>query len=424
MSDIKDKIIEEILDATTIDEKGNVTYGDQTFHKYQYYFNLLKSELFHDEEFTRKMNSKRYYIPDLYETTFFVSHNMNSIFKQMKQDNKNSFNDFMGLLGKEMEDIEHNYIMSKFELYYPINISNFRNEIEKFRFRDIVVELLKDTDIDFIFKDSKIKNDIEPNKFDPSKYHYIKVTLHGRNKFYAEAQATKYVQLILGFLSFSKTFGTDTYTFFGIPKPLIELELSYVFAFKDDKYLEYGYFKDENLDRISYEVTESDIKNFNNILSEFNKAKDETIKDIICDAISCHYEGLIEKNKKYSFLNFWKVIEILSVKDKELPHYKIADRVKSILFLSNIDSYAFDKLYTLRNEFIHSGNNVNISIVDRNLIKYFAERYTIFFLFKLSKLPLSNIKMQYPYFEYDEDHLEEIKKAIDSVIKLKQRTTK
>lgn len=418
MSEIKDQILQKIIEVTLVDTTGHLQIIGENVHQYHKYLNLLKAELLDDKTFLGKMDDIRYYIPS--SSHFFNDGGIGKIILQMKSDENYSFDNFTRILYEKMDLIKKENKPEKFELYYSINIEPLDLVINKITVRDIVIEILNHKDIREVFEDEKFKAEKVDKGFNESDFQYIRVTLWGRNLEYVFQKSLKYVQLILGFISYSKNYHRETISLFGTPKPLIELEFGYIFAFKESEYLNYAVDTDKNLSKKSYKIEELDITNLTIILEAFGKMKDN-IQEIICNSMGHYYEGLIEKNVKQSFLNFWMVVEILTLKDKDLPHYKVVERWKSLVVLDAFVEYKIDRLYDLRNKLVHNGNTARINEIDRNMMKDNAELLVHFFIFTLSTFRISEINTLYMFLGQDVDSLIKSKEMIDQTIKLKTK---
>jgi len=223
---------------------------------------------------------------------------------------------------------------------------------------------------------------------------------------------------MLYFISYSKTFRRRTFSLIGFSKPLIELKLNYIFVFEDDAYSECYYFEDTCEVNKYYDLEDSDIKNLNTMISQFNEA-DAKIKEIIHDSMEQYHLGLKEKTSSRSFLNFWTTLEILTLKNKDLSHFKVKERLKSIINMNDIHEYQIERLYNLRNNLIHNGRHSSISQFDRNLMKSYVELLFQFFMFNFSKHSYSEIEILYEFMQQDVNSLEKNKDLIDEIITLK-----
>ncbi len=155
----------------------------------------------------------------------------------------------------------------------------------------------------------------KPKDIDKTKYQYAKVSVWSRNKEYAKRKATRYVNLLLDFISYDKTFKRPTNRLWGPSKPLFELELIYIFIFKNNVYSTNCYFEDTSIATEFYDLDDYNIKNLKLMLTQFNSAYLKT-QDIINNSMKQYHLGLKEKVISSSFLSFWTSLEILTLKKR------------------------------------------------------------------------------------------------------------
>ncbi|MPN51607.1 hypothetical protein SDC9_199255 [bioreactor metagenome] len=154
------------------------------------------------------------------------------------------------------------------------------------------------------------------------------------------------------------------------------------------------------------------------MISQFNKA-DVKIKEIIHDSMEQYHIGLKENSSSRSFLGFWTTLEILTLKNKDLSHFKVKERLKSVIKMNSIHEYQIERLYNLRNKLVHTGKDSEISQFDRNLMKSYVEVLFQYFMFNFSKYSYSEIGTIYDLLQKDISYLEKNKNLIDEVIALK-----
>jgi len=420
MVDIRDEILKKILDSMTITDKGVIQWQGFASSEYKRYLSLLMSELMLDNKVQSKLRNLRYYFTS--ENDVFFGSELNSIFKEMKEEGRYRYNEFMDKLNKLLNKIKQESKQERFELYYPINIKT-NEKIEAIKFRDVEIEIKSYEEVKNLLENETLKEKFKFEKLTKSKYKYIKVILWARNKNFAEQVATKYATLILGFIAYSQNYGNSSVTIIGIPKELTQLKLNYIFVFKEDSFVGYCFFEDKSDDKKIYELGQADITNLNKFVSQFNKT-DSKIQEILYKAINLYYSGLTEKRINYSFLNFWTALEILSLKKKGVPHIEIIKRLKSILInLQPLEEHKIDRIYSLRNNLVHDGA-YNISQYDRNLLKIYLEFFMEFFIFNLSNYNIQEIQTIFQFLQKDNATLKNSKNLIDFVIKLREKHEK
>jgi hypothetical protein len=420
MVDVRDEILKKILDSMTITDKGVIQWRGFGSSEYKRYLSLLVSELMLDNKVQSKLHKLRYGLTS--ENDVFFGSELNPIFKEMKEEKKDNYSEFKTKLDFLLEKIKQDSKPEKFELYYPINIKTDKN-IDAIKFRDVEIEIKSYEEIKDLLEDETLKEKFKFQKLTKSKYKYIKVILYARNKNFAEQTATKYANLILGFISYSQNYGNSSVTIIGIPKELTQLKANYIFVFKSDNFQGYYFFEDKSDDKKVYELSKADISNLNKFVEKFNKA-DSKIQEILFKTINLYYSGLTEKRINYSFLNFWTALEIIALKKKGIPHFEIIKRLKSILVnLKPLEEHKIDRIYSLRNNLIHDGA-YNISQYDRNLMKIYLEFFIEFFLFNLTGYNIQEIQTIFQFMQKDNTTLKNSKSLIDFVIKLRENDKK
>jgi len=420
MVDVRDEILKKILDSMTITDKGVIQWQGFGSSEYKRYLSLLVSELMLDKKVQSKLHKLRYGFTS--ENDVFFGSELNSIFKEMKEEKKDNYSEFMTKLDSLLEKIKQDSKPEKFELYYPINIKT-DEKIDAIKFRDVEIEIKSYEEIKDLLEDEALKEKFKFQKLTKSKYKYIKVILYARNKNFAEQTATKYANLILGFISYSQNYGNSSVTIIGIPKELTQLKANYIFVFKSDIFQGYYFFEDKSDDKKVYDLSKADISNLNKFVEKFNKA-DSKIQEILFKTINLYYSGLTEKRINYSFLNFWTALEIIALKKKGIPHFEIIKRLKSILVnLKPLEEHKIDRIYSLRNNLIHDGA-YNISQYDRNLMKIYIEFFIEFFLSNLTDYNIQEIQTIFQFIQKDNTTLKNSKSLIDFVIKLRENDKK
>ncbi len=420
MVDVRDEILKKILDSMSITDQGTIQFQGLASSEYNRHLSLLMSELMLDSKIQSRLHQLRYGFNS--ENDVFFGYELISIFKEMKEESKEKYNEFMNKLDILLDKIKQDSKPEKFELYYPINIKT-DGKIEIIKFRDVEIEIKSYNEIKYLFESAEFKEKFKLEKLTKSKYRYIKVVLWARNKTFAEQIATKYATLILGFVAYSQNYGNFSVTIIGIPKELTQLKLNYIFVFKGYAYLGHCYFDDRSDNKKVYNLSQPDISNLNKFVKQFNKI-DNKIQEILFKVMNLYYSGLTEKRINYSFLNFWMGLEIIALKKKGIPHYEIIKRLKSILVnLKPIEEHKIERIYSLRNNLIHDGA-YNVSQYDRNLLKIYVEIFIEFFIFELSDYNIQEIQTIFQFLQKDNDTLKNSKNLIDFVIRLREKDEK
>lgn len=413
----QDIILKELFNVISLnDSPGMAVTGFNEIQKYHKFLLLLKSESLEEDVIKRKLEHMRYYFRFENEPVFIEA---DDILIFLKQQQTPVYKLFIDLLYKKLDDMQRTLDIKNYVLYYPINVNKLKNEITEFQIEDIKISLLNYSDVKKHIDDQDLENKVfKVNHINKTRYRYAKVSIWSRNREYAQKKATRYVELMLFFISYSKTFRKTSFVPFGIPKPLTELKLNHIFVFEDDVYSAHYYFEDTSKVTKYYDLEDNDFENLNTMISQFNKA-DVKIKEIIHDSMEQYHIGLKENSSSRSFLGFWTTLEILTLKNKDLSHFKVKERLKSVIKMNSIHEYQIERLYNLRNKLVHTGKDSEISQFDRNLMKSYIEVLFQYFMFNFSKYSYSEIGTIYDLLQKDISYLEKNKNLIDEVIALK-----
>jgi hypothetical protein len=424
MADVRDEILKKILDSFVVREDGsiNVEKGFECVR----YTPILLSEVMSNDKLNRRLNSLRYLFPTQDDMSA-LSSPLSKIFKEMKEGDKFTFSEFEKKVKLMLKDVE-NYKIEPYEIYYSLNLE-FEDKIETIKFKDVSIEI-KDYEeikekISKILENEKVKNDLKFKSFKADKFKYAKVKIWARNVYYAEQVSTKYLELLLGFLVYLKNYQKVTYRLWGFPKERCKLELLCSFPFREETFLLPIYYK-ENLDSNEFEkINKSELESLNNLVKAFNSFSANR-QDVVYKSVLLFYHGMTEKMLEYSFLNFWRSLEVIMLVSRNTPHADIVKILKFVIKnLTDFEKYEIDRLYALRNSLVH-GAECNILQEDINLLKLYAELMVNFFLFYLPpEYNVKEIKAIYKFFkEEDKQFLEKSKSLIDFVINLDKGDSK
>jgi hypothetical protein len=408
----QDFILRDLLNLININESGGINFEGSSISEWIKYRQLilnLKSESLEDDNIQKKLKDMLYYFESENEPCFLE---IGDILISLKKQQSICYDAFIELLYKKLDVMKQELQVEKYILYYPININILKSDITEFHIGDFSIKLLNysdaKNDIDNINLDEQF---FKAKNIDKNRYQYVKVSVCCRNKEYAKQEATRYVGLTLFFISFVKMFRREQIWLDVFPEPLIELNLDHIFVFENNEFSKYYNLEDTNDVNKFYDLNDVDIIYLNTMISQFNEA-DKKIQDIIHDSMKQYHIGLKEKTASRSFLSFWTSLEILTLKDKKLSHFKVKERLKSAIKMSDIheyqkdiDEYQIERLYRLRNKLVHDGIHSDISQFDRNVMKNYVEILFQYFMFNFSKHSPSEINMIYEFLGKDIDSL-------------------
>ncbi len=287
--------------------------------------NIILTELDNDKQFDFKklQNEIRFYYS--LDKDFFplVFHN---IYGKLKTEKNETYERFKELLIEDLNTQKKTKIKA-YDLYFPINIKT-EKKIAKFKHRDIEVDFVTDKKIiEKILKNDRAKQEISLNKnFNVSKTIFCKMSLRGRNRIYATKKAEEVFEFVLGVISFYETYWSNPRTLIGIPKPLSKLNQYYIFVFENNKYASYLYYQEKEEKTKLLELKEDQIKAINSTIKRATKSKQQ---EIMFKLFTSYFKGSIEKYVDYSFLCFWRIIEIGILKEPSQKHKEIVEILKS-----------------------------------------------------------------------------------------------
>lgn len=412
-----DIILKEFFKVCIINSSDRLSViGVQEFARYNRFLTLLKLVILEEPKIQRKLEHMKYFLKYVNEPEIqpvFIE--ADDIIISLKKQQKPDYELFVDLFYKKLDDMQRNSHVDKYTLYYPVNITTTKSEITEFHINGITITILNYSDIVNEIDNKKLENEFFKVKgIDETRYQYAKVSVWCRSEEYARQKATPYVNFIVWVISYSKALRNESYILLGFSKPLIRLDLNSVFIFKNGSYSIYHDLKDASNTSEFYELEDRDIENLNQILIQFSESN-KKIQEIIYNSMKQYHLGLIEKNSSWSFLNFWTSLEILTLKDRNLSHLKVKERLKCILKMNDIHEYQIERLYNLRNNLVHNGNCSEITQFDRNLMKAYVEILFQFFMFNFSKHRYFEISTIYELLQKDIVFLEEANNSANSI---------
>lgn len=381
--------------------------------------NVLLTELNKDKEFgfqNLQDNARFYYSLEriMFSPTF------RNIYKKLKEENNLTYKRFKEVLVEDIENVKKQRI-NLYDLYFPINIKT-ENKIAKFNTNGIEIDFIKDNNIvNQVSTNEQVKQELLTNKhFSFNKVSLCKISLKGRNNAYAVEKAEKIYEFILGVIGFYETYGSYPRTLMGAPKPISKLNKYYIFVFQNKKYSNFLFYKTKDEGIQVADLKKEQVKAINYVIKRVIKSKQ---KILIFKLFTAYLRGLIDSNVDYSFLSFWRIVELGIQKEPNQRHIEIIDILKSlILELKHRTKYKMERFYKLRNDFVHKGI-ADINQYDRNGIKSFAEMIIEVYLNTLYKYSAEETKLFYYYVKRKNNINQHLKmaKKISSLIKLAKK---
>jgi hypothetical protein len=215
---------------------------------------------------------------------------------------------------------------------------------------------------------------------------------YGVNEYQALDKAFHKVELLRAVINFVERYMKLTYHF-GEPKPLSLVHPSHLFfVFNEDRsYSNYagiiGHF-DQNAVDVSSDITHSDlIKNTEKVLKKLNSIKNGTLRDILLEAIDRHNDALDEYTKKgHSFLNFWQVLELITLSGRyNLKEKEVCRRIVSLFKEREPFVDVVEAIRVKRNQLVHDGKFSEFNIDDIHMISGICQGGIMFLLNNANK---------------------------------------
>ena len=378
--------------------------------------NVILAELNKDKEFNfQKLQEKaRFYYwfeRDLFSLVFPLV-----FYAKLKKENNMTYKRLKELIVEDLKRIKKQK-SKEYDVYFPINIKT-ETKIRKFRINDIEVDFTNNKSIiSEILKNEKVKQEFLINKnFSFSKVILCKVSLKARNHNYAIKKADEIYTFLLGIIGFYETYWKSPRTLIGIPKPISKLNQSYIFVFENKKYNTFLYYKTKEEKLQIVKLKKDYVKAINNTIRKVVKSKQ---RELLFKLFTAYFRGLTDRNVDYSFLSFWRVMELGILKEPSQKHQEIIEILKSLIIeLKYRIKYKIERFYQLRNDFVHEGI-ADINEYDRNGMKSFARMIIDLYLNILYKYNTEEIKLFYYYIKRKnniEQHLKMAEK-VESLIK-------
>lgn len=349
-----------------------------------------------------------------------------SILMKTPSDNVTSF------LEKLNESLKEEGRMKKFYLVTTSNLDFKTIGKKSLEVNKVKIRLTRFNDAEKEFKISsrfgewQVFTSREVSKF--MRYSYLIVEVKAKNPEDAMEKAYSEFELFRGLLNFAHYYRTIGYAYYGgIPKPktLSILEPPRVIMLFDEK-------KKHLFDRFSIGFFDYSIKRFstyrnellNYLIDKVNSLKESPLRERCLSAFRKYNNGLDGNVAGTSFLEFWKIFELVALADKEergMAETKVARRIASI-FRSE---FSRDILYALcdkRNYIAHIGSLPEFDQDEINLIRQHCEAAMVFLLECVNIYEdETTLACFYDNISKNETDLKRLEKAISEIRKLRRK---
>jgi len=275
-----------------------------------------------------------------------------------------------------------------------------------------------------LFKEWHLFSEDEISDF--IRYSFVSIDVKANTAEEAAEKGFKIFELFRGLLNFADHYGISHYTYYsGVPHPrtLSTMEPARVYMIFDEN-------KNHIFDRFTIGFFDYEEKRFD---SRRNKLLLHLIRKIdsleACPlAERCLYifrkynDGLDGNVAGTSFLEFWKILELIALSDMErrrMPEVKVANRI-SLLFKTEFYRDLLHALCNKRNFITHIGSLSEIDQEEINIIKGCCEVALMFLLNYANKFKdESTLACFYENLHKNNTDLERIEKVIYEIKKLR-----
>jgi len=215
----------------------------------------------------------------------------------------------------------------------------------------------------------------------------LEIILRARDSNEAFSRAYWWFEVYRALINFSLSYGKITYHF-GRPKPLSTfLPPKHMLVFDHGKRFSADWHSYPTYDRYhTISLRQNQIAAIDKVIKRFNRLKRNHLKNRLTEVLRLYNFALDEVEKGYSFLNFWQILELVTLKDPhEVSTERMKKRIKSIFLRDPVVPDLVDALFEKRNQLVHEGALSQFSQDDVNQIKIIAEGCIELFL--LTSLP-------------------------------------
>lgn len=262
--------------------------------------------------------------------------------------------------------------------------------------------------------------------FEFMKYSYVSIDIEASTAEVAVEKAYEVFELFRGLLNFANHYSVSHYTYYGgipHPKTLSTMEPPRVqMIFNENKEHLFDRFTIGFFDYSEKRFSSHRMKFLLYLIEQINSFEDCPLAERCLSAFRKYNTGIDGNVAGTSFLEFWKILELIALSDTEergMPETKVANRI-ALLFKT--DFYR-DLLYALcekRNFIAHMGSLPEFDQDEINLIRMYCEVAIIFLLNHVNIFKDENtLTCFYENLPKNNTDLERIEKAIHEIRKIR-----
>lgn len=252
-----------------------------------------------------------------------------------------------------------------------------------------------------------------PNKLQDPMVTYWEIDIEAIDASYAANETDKVLEILLGIINFILYHGeVRLFRFLISPweRRLSNIRMPFVYIVLENNNYKTSYFNEDMSERKPVSIITYKRKRFENLLPIIPSLNPKNrIDTILMMAFRSYQQGMTKENIGESFLDFWRCLETLTLKEENESNRVALNRAHNIC---DIEITKFSRKMELdiinkRNSIVHRGLDVVITNEDQNFIKILVEDLFFFymnnkeefsykdFLFVLNNISENKSNMQY-----------------------------
>lgn len=134
-------------------------------------------------------------------------------------------------------------------------------------------------------------------------------------------------------------------------------------------------------------LTIEELKAVLKTINDYNILPDNRLKNVLTNCLTLYQYALDSIEPAYIFLNFWQILELVSLKDQlGNTENKVKTRITAIYKNNSTISDILEVLFCKRNHLVHEGRLEDFSLSDVNEIRGITEGAMSFLFSQVEKL--------------------------------------
>jgi hypothetical protein len=305
----------------------------------------------------------------------------------------------------------------KFTVVFPINLK--QSTLNNKRHFTLNRTKLNIHTLNYVLKKFDFKQtNVLPNvSIDKSKgisslsgFTFITIDVFAKNEIKAFEKTHRLFAIFRALSNFSLSYGHLTIQI-GYPSALGSLNPpKNMFVFDSNRKYKGDW---SNVGEFNYRLvslTPDELKAVLKTINDYDILPDNSLKNVLTNCLTLHQYALDSIEPAYIFLNFWQILELVSLKDQlGNTENKVKTRITAIYKNNSTISDILEVLFCKRNHLVHEGRLEDFSLSDVNEIKGIAEGAMSFLFSQVEKLE------NYPNLETFYENIKEKDKVKDKL---------